>query len=48
MTNKEKSLLRSLAKRGFDLEKIRNYVNCSDITIKNYIKIFSPKEDGEI
>lgn len=42
MTNKEKSELRKLAKSGESLEQIRNMTDCSDATIKRYIKIFNP------
>lgn len=40
MTNKQKSELRSLAKDGLSFKEIRDYVYCSDSTIRQYIRIF--------
>lgn len=40
MTNKEKSLLRRLAKEGLSLSEIREEIDCADSTIRRYIKIF--------
>ncbi len=42
MTNKEKSLLRQLAKEGRSLDEIKRYIDCSTATIKRYMKIFKP------
>jgi IS30 family transposase len=55
MTNKEKAKLRYLAKQGLSISAIREEVNCSDATIRRYIRVFSPtqpktkgeKEEGE-
>jgi IS30 family transposase len=41
MTNKEKTKLRKLAKEGLSVAEIRRFVNCSDATIRNYIKVFN-------
>lgn len=43
MTNEEKSELRQYAKEGLSFEEIRDYVDCCDATIRNYIKVFNPK-----
>ena len=43
MTNKEKIELRQLCKQGFSFEEIRQFVYCSKLTIRMYMKIFSPK-----
>lgn len=40
MINSDKNKLRNLAKNGLSFEAIRRIVNCSDATIKQYIKIF--------
>lgn len=40
MTNAEKNELRNLAKNGLSFEAIRRIINCSDATIKQYLKIF--------
>lgn len=45
MTNKEKNQLRQLAKEGLSFQEIRRIVDCSDVTIKNYIKIFQSKKE---
>ena len=44
MTNLEKKELRQLARQGLLFEEIRAEVNCADSTIKQYIKVFAPKE----
>jgi len=44
MTNKEKDYLRRLAKEGRSFQEIREVVDCSDKTIREYIKIFRKKE----
>lgn len=44
MTNKEKALLRCLAKEGKTIQEIRDYLDCADSTIRQYIKIFSPRK----
>jgi hypothetical protein len=40
MTNREKNELRKLAKERLPFIEIRKIVNCSDATIRAYIKIF--------
>lgn len=44
MTNLEKSKLRQLCKQGKSFEYIRLIVNCSDATIRRYMKVFKPEE----
>jgi len=44
MTNKEKSELRKLVKENISFEAIRKLVNCSDATIRAYIKTFTSTE----
>ena len=41
MTNQEKNELRQMCKQGQSFEDIRDCVDCCDLTIKNYMKIFS-------
>ena len=48
MTNTEKDELRYLAKEGLSFKIIRGIVNCSDATIKNYIKVFSKKDKTNV
>ena len=43
MTNKQKAELRYLAKQGLSFKEIRRIVDCSDATIKSYIKTFKLK-----
>ena len=43
MTNREKNELRQLAKEGLSFREIRGLVDCSDGTIRVYIKTFNPK-----
>ena len=43
MTNKEKNLLRQLCKERKSLKEIRRIIDCSDATIRRYIKIFNPR-----
>lgn len=43
MTDLEKAGLRSLAKQGLSFKEIRELVDCSDTTIRRYIKVFAPK-----
>ena len=45
MTNTEKNELRRLVKRGYTFKEIRELVDCSDSTIRQYIKVFAPKEE---
>lgn len=45
MTNTEKNELRQLVKRGYTFKEIRDLVDCSDSTIRQYIKVFAPKEE---
>jgi len=40
MTNKEKAKLRYFAKQGLSFKEIRRFVDCSDATIRAYIKTF--------
>lgn len=44
MTNLEKSELRRLCKLGRTFKQIRAEMECSDATIKRYMKVFSPKK----
>lgn len=44
MTNLEKAELRRLCKQGKSFETIRRQVDCSDATIRRYIKVFKPEE----
>lgn len=44
MTNDEKKLLISLVKKGYSIQTISCYVNCSLQTINKYIKIFRNKK----
>jgi IS30 family transposase len=48
MTNQDKNELRQLAKEGLSFEAIRRIVNCSDTTIKQYLKIFKNNEKQKI
>ena len=43
MTNGQKNALRKFAKEGYTLEEIRGFIDCTDSTIKRYIKQFKPK-----
>lgn len=43
MTNLEKQELRNLAKQGLSFKVIRAIVDCSDGTIRQYIKTFKPE-----
>jgi DNA-binding CsgD family transcriptional regulator len=43
MTNKEKRLLRQLAKEGKSADEIADYVDCARSTILKYIRIFKPR-----
>lgn len=43
MTNQEKSELRQLAKDGYSFSEIRDIVDCCDVTIRGYIKVFQKK-----
>ena len=45
MTNLEKTELRRLVKDGWTFEEIRPVVDCSDATIRRYIKVFAPKQE---
>jgi len=42
MTNIEKQDLRAYCKRGLSFKQIRKLVDCSDSTIRQYIKVFAP------
>lgn len=49
MTNADKNELRDLCKAGYSFKRIRELVDCSDSTIRQYLKVFSPPkgEDNE-
>lgn len=47
MTNPDKQELRKLVKRKLTFEEIRELVDCSDITIKRYIKAHNPTTTAE-
>lgn len=40
MTNDEKKLLIAYIKDGWSFKQIRGELTCSDVTIRNYMKIF--------
>jgi len=40
MTNKQKARLRQFAKEGLSFKEIKRLVDCSDATIRSYIKTF--------
>lgn len=40
MTNEDKRYLKELAKRGLTFEEIKRRIDCSDSTIKRYIRVF--------
>jgi len=44
MTNADKRELRQLCKWGDSFKEIREVVNCCDSTIREYMKLFSPKK----
>lgn len=46
MTNREKQELRQLCKHGYSFSHIRREVECSNSTIKRYMKVFSPNRIG--
>lgn len=46
MTNKEKNELRQLVKENLSFKEIRKIVSCSNATIRNYIKVFCPTQNG--
>jgi len=43
MTNRQKNELRQLAKEGLSFKEIQRYMDCSDATIRSYIKTFQKK-----
>jgi transposase len=45
MTNEQKTELRYLARQGYSFKEIREIVDCSDSTIKLYMKIFNRVKD---
>ena len=47
MTNSEKFELKQLCKEGYSFEQIKKFVNCSDSTIKKYLKVFGNVERSE-
>ncbi len=47
MTNKQKRELRTFAREGLSFDEIRPLVDCVDSTIKQYIKVLSPKLNKE-
>jgi len=44
MTNEQKRDLRNLAREGLSFAEIRELVDCSDATIRSYIKTFGKKK----
>ena len=48
MTNLEKTELRRRAQDGWTFKQIRRVVECSDATIRRYIKVFAPKKEKTI
>ena len=44
MTNQEKSELRQFCKEGLSFKEIKGIVDCSDATIRSYMKVFSPSK----
>jgi len=45
--NIDKRDLREYAEEGLTLRRIRRLVDCSDNTIRRYIKVYRPKKDDE-
>jgi len=45
MTNDDKRELRQLAKEGLSFSEIREIVDCTDSTIRRYIKVFQKKRE---
>lgn len=45
MTNSEKNHLRELCREGNTIDEIRLQIECSDATIRRYLKIFSRKPE---
>ena len=48
MNNQEKRKLRQMCKLGWSFEDIRYCVHCCDVTIKNYMKIFSKENKNNL
>jgi len=44
MKNRDKILLHQLIREGLSFKEIRRYMNCSDATVKNYIKAREVKD----
>lgn len=44
MTSVEKKILADLCKSGQTFKQIRKLVDCSDGTIRQYLKVFAPRE----
>ena len=44
MRNAEKTELANYCKKGYSFKRIRNLVDCSDSTIRNYLKTFQKDE----
>lgn len=44
MSNLEKRELRNYCKYGYTFKEIRLLMDCSDATIRRYLKVFAPKE----
>ena len=47
MTRLEKIELRHLVQDGWTFEQIRRVVECSDTTIRRYLKVFAPIQQEE-
>lgn len=47
MTNLEKRELRQMVKSGMSFSEILPWVECSDATIRRYLKVFAPRADKE-
>ena len=47
MTNQEKVELMHLVRQGYSFKEIRTIVDCSDSTIRLYIKALKPKDPVE-
>ena len=45
MTTTKKNELRRLVKAGYTFQEIRDLVECSDSTIRQYLKVFAPTKE---
>ncbi len=48
MTNQEKKELRQFCREGLSFKEIKGIVDCADITIRNYMKVFSQSKKERI